>query len=54
MENFTIKFVIFVTCKLQLSGVIFDSRSSSGGAVAALLRACGSGSGQCSGAKAQF
>ena len=42
-ENFTIKFVIFVTCKLQLSGVIFDSRSSSGGAVAALLRACGSG-----------
>ena len=42
-ENFTIKFVIFVTCKLQLSGVIFDSRSSSGGAVVALLRACGSG-----------
>ena len=43
-ENFTIKFVIFVTCKLQLSGVIFDSRSSSdGGAAAAHLRACGSG-----------
>ena len=45
-ENFTIKFVIFVTCKLQLSGVIFDSRSSSGGAAAAAhLRACGSGGG---------
>ena len=48
-ENFTIKFVIFVTCKLQLSGVIFDSRSSSGdggAAAAALLSACGSAVGR--------
>ena len=49
-ENFTIKFVIFVTCKLQLSGVIFDSRSSSGdggaAAAAVLLSACGSAVGR--------